>query len=102
MMLSISMMILIMNSLPFQFHSDNYKETLNEIVIIFVLYHVILASDYVPASELKLKELNAYSMIYLISSTVVFLLFLIIITPVLKYCIQRIKLVIETRDVKII
>ena len=94
------MMILIMNSLPFQFHSDNYKETINEIIIIFVLYHVILASDYVPASELKLKEINAYSMIYLISSTVVFLLFLIIFMPVLKYVINRIKLIIEARNTK--
>ena len=86
-MISVFMMIITVNQKPYMSNIENYGETLNEVVIIIVLYHVILASDFAPSYELDLKRINGYSMIGIITATVLgYIIYLIydnLIVPIL-------------------
>ena len=71
MMMSVIMMIITVNLKPYQSKLENFGETMNEIAIIIVLYHVIIASEFAPSYELLLKRYNGYSLIGLVTLAVI-------------------------------
>jgi hypothetical protein len=45
------MIIIIQGNHPFEKDTENKTETINEVVVLVVLYHMILISDFVPDNE---------------------------------------------------
>ena len=72
------MIIIILNSLPFTNTSIAIKESINECVLVFVGYHLVLVTDFVPDFELEIKKYNSYSLISLIALTIVVYMFFIV------------------------
>ena len=73
------MAIVILNSLPLNLRSDNVSESMNEVVIILICYHLMVVTDFVPMYERQVKLVNGYSMISIICLTAfVYILFIII------------------------
>ena len=55
-MISLLMMILICSMMPFESKKENSIEIRNEIIIILVLYHMIVLSDFVPMDQFHTRQ----------------------------------------------
>ena len=65
-LISEAMLLIIIYYKPFTGY-NNLIETVNEVCIIIVCYHMIVVSEMVPKSELKLRINSGYSMVVFIS-----------------------------------
>ena len=72
------MMITVLSSKPFQSKLDNATESINEIVIITICYHLIIVSEFVPPYEGQVKKINEYIMIAIISLTAIIYIIIIV------------------------
>lgn len=48
MMISTGIMIIVLNYRPFITRSENWSESINEVIILVVLYHMLSLTDIVP------------------------------------------------------
>ena len=77
MLLSIQMLIFTLNERPYWRKSDHVAEGINECVVIFVCYGLVIVSDFVDPIETVVKKYNGYFIISII--TLVAFVFLVII-----------------------
>jgi hypothetical protein len=79
-LMSEMMAILVLNSRPLNTMSDNVSESINEMIIIAICYHLIIISDYVPLYEQGVKLVCSYSLISVVSLTAVVYVLIIVIS----------------------
>ena len=77
--MSLIMIIIIQGNTPFIEKSDNTMETINELIILMTLYHMILISDFVPNDCNDLREAVGMSLIGFLTVTIFLFLLKIII-----------------------
>ena len=91
------MMITVLNSLPYQMNSENYLQSSNEVVLIFCTYHLLVYSDFVPAYEKDLKNINGLVFISLVTFFTAFYLVLIILSFIQKPLKQFVEGILRKR-----
>ena len=84
MFMSVLMMITVLNSLPYQMNSENYLQCSNEVVLILCTYHLLVYSDFVPAYEKDLKNINGFVFVSLVTFFTAFYLLLIVLSYIQK------------------
>jgi hypothetical protein len=65
--MEIFMIIIILHSKPYSTLKENIIQSLNEVIIVILCYHLILTSEYVPFNYVMLKKLNSFSMLSIVS-----------------------------------
>ena len=63
---------------PYKTLTLNVSECVNEVIITIVCYHLILLSDFVPQANQEMKIASGFSMISIISLTVLGFLMMIV------------------------
>lgn len=72
------MLMTVIQMRPFLLKSTNSKEIACEGVIMIVTYHLVLLSDFVPIHFKEFRDAIGYSMISVILTTVLVLIFTIL------------------------
>ena len=90
MFLSGAMMIITLNSNPYQNNITNLIESFNEFCILIVCYHLMVVSDFVPKQSIEEKIGSGYSMVIFVTFISVTYLFYILI-PLFFAIIEKMR-----------
>ena len=86
------MLIFIQNYKPFATKLENTNESINELIIMYVTYHLILISDFVPLSNTDLRVVVGYNLIIFVTISALYFLFSIIkklVTSLIMYFVNK-------------